>query len=114
MARPRKPLFDDSNPARYFKTDQPTAGVKVAGSGTKIRVLEERGHLGEDPHRHPGGHAVTGGSIRQAATSGGPEERSSGPPLRHVLGGLARASAQIQLGNHIRQRQCSYGMVSAT
>ena len=26
----------------------------------------------------------------------------------------ARHPAQIQLGNHIRQRQCSYGMVSAT
>jgi immune inhibitor A len=38
-----QPLFDDSNPARYFKTDQPTAGVTVAGSGTKIRVLDERG-----------------------------------------------------------------------
>ncbi|MFL6078581.1 MAG: immune inhibitor A domain-containing protein [Ornithinibacter sp.] len=37
------PLFDDSNPNRYFKTDQPTAGVKVAGSGTTIRVLDERG-----------------------------------------------------------------------
>ena len=38
-----QPLFDDSNPNRYFKNDQPTAGVKVAGSGTKIRVLEEKG-----------------------------------------------------------------------
>ena len=37
------PLFDDSNPLRYFKADQPTAGVKVAGSGTKIRVLDEEG-----------------------------------------------------------------------
>ncbi len=37
------PLFDDSNPMRYFKTDQPTAGVKVAGSGTTIRVLKEKG-----------------------------------------------------------------------
>jgi len=37
------PLFDDSNPLRYFKADQPTGGVKVAGSGTKIRVLEEKG-----------------------------------------------------------------------
>jgi immune inhibitor A len=37
------PLFDDSNPARYFKTDQPSAGVTVAGSGTKIRVLSENG-----------------------------------------------------------------------
>ena len=37
------PLFNDSNPNRYFKTDQPTAGVKVAGSGTTIRVLEEQG-----------------------------------------------------------------------
>ncbi len=37
------PLFDDSNPMRYFKTDQPTAGVKVAGSGTTIRVLDEKG-----------------------------------------------------------------------
>ena len=37
------PLFDDSNPARYFKTDQPTGGVTVAGSGTKIRVLQEKG-----------------------------------------------------------------------
>jgi immune inhibitor A len=37
------PLFDDSNPNRYFKTDQPTAGVKVAGTGTTIRVLEEKG-----------------------------------------------------------------------
>ncbi|WP_377643100.1 immune inhibitor A domain-containing protein [Oryzobacter terrae] len=36
-----QPLFDDSNPARYFKTDQPSAGVTVAGSGTKIRVLKE-------------------------------------------------------------------------
>ncbi|QKE85014.1 immune inhibitor A domain-containing protein [Arthrobacter sp. NEB 688] len=38
-----QPLFDDSNPARYFKTDQPTGGVTVAGSGTKIRVLAETG-----------------------------------------------------------------------
>ena len=37
------PLFNDSNPNRYFKTDQPTGGVKVAGSGTTIRVLEEKG-----------------------------------------------------------------------
>ncbi len=37
------PLFDDSNPARYFKTDQPSGGVTVAGSGTKIRVLDEKG-----------------------------------------------------------------------
>ena len=38
-----QPLFDDSNPNRYFKTDQPTAGVKVAGSGTTIKVLKESG-----------------------------------------------------------------------
>ncbi|MGG5260966.1 immune inhibitor A domain-containing protein [Phycicoccus avicenniae] len=38
-----QPLFDDTNPARYFKTDQPTGGVTVAGSGTKIRVLAENG-----------------------------------------------------------------------
>jgi immune inhibitor A len=37
------PLFDDSNPLRYFKADQPTGGVKVAGSGTTIKVLEEKG-----------------------------------------------------------------------
>ncbi len=37
------PLFDDTNPMRYFKTDQPTAGVKVAGSGTTIKVLKEKG-----------------------------------------------------------------------
>ena len=38
-----QPLFDDSNPNRYFKTDQPTAGVTVAGSGTTIKVLKESG-----------------------------------------------------------------------
>jgi len=37
------PLFDDLNRDRYFKTDQPTAGVKVAGSGTTIKVLKESG-----------------------------------------------------------------------
>lgn len=42
-----KPLFDDSNPNRYFKpfadAGQPRTGVKVAGVGVKIRVLQQDG-----------------------------------------------------------------------
>ena len=35
--------FDDSNPDRYFKRDLPGNGVRVAGTGTRITVLEESG-----------------------------------------------------------------------
>jgi len=42
-----KPLFDDSNPDRYFQpfadAGQPRTGVKVAGAGVKIRVLQQNG-----------------------------------------------------------------------
>ncbi|MFS0885531.1 immune inhibitor A domain-containing protein [Aeromicrobium sp. 179-A 4D2 NHS] len=42
-----KPVFDDSNPDRYFKpfadAGQPRTGVKVAGAGVKIRVLKQNG-----------------------------------------------------------------------
>jgi len=37
------PLFNDSNPLRYWRSAQPTAGVKVAGTGTSIKVLDEMG-----------------------------------------------------------------------
>ncbi len=41
------PLFDDSNPNRYFQPyvngGQPRTGVKVAGVGVKIRVLKQNG-----------------------------------------------------------------------
>ena len=35
--------FDDSDPERYFKEELPANGVRVAGTGTRIRVLEEDG-----------------------------------------------------------------------
>ncbi|WP_240181847.1 immune inhibitor A domain-containing protein [Nocardioides sp. 616] len=42
-----KPLFDDSNPNRYFQPQAdaglPRVGVKVAGAGVKIRVLSQNG-----------------------------------------------------------------------
>lgn len=42
-----KPVFDDSNPNRYFtpfaQAGQPRTGVKVAGVGVKIRVLQQDG-----------------------------------------------------------------------
>ncbi|HWH01371.1 MAG TPA: protease, partial [Pilimelia sp.] len=38
------PVFDDSNPDRYWTADNPRNSVKVAGSGTRIEVfLEARG-----------------------------------------------------------------------
>jgi immune inhibitor A len=37
------PVFDDSNPNRYFDPAQPRVGVKVAGEGVRIRVLDESG-----------------------------------------------------------------------
>ena len=73
------PLFDDSNPNRYFKTDQPTAGVKVAGTRHHDPGAGREGHLREDPDRHPGGHAVTNGNHPRTNNGGGPEDISSGP-----------------------------------
>jgi immune inhibitor A len=35
--------FDDSNPDRYFKPELPSNGVRVAGTGTRIRVMQENG-----------------------------------------------------------------------
>ncbi len=35
--------FDDSDPERYYKRELPANGVRVAGTGTRIRVLEEDG-----------------------------------------------------------------------
>ena len=37
------PTFDDSERDRYFKPELPANGVRVAGTGTRIRVLEEQG-----------------------------------------------------------------------
>jgi immune inhibitor A len=41
--QPGVPTFDDSNPDRYFKPELPSNGVRVAGTGTRIRVLQENG-----------------------------------------------------------------------
>jgi immune inhibitor A len=35
--------FRDRDPDRYFKPELPTNGVRVAGTGTRIRVVEENG-----------------------------------------------------------------------
>ena len=34
--------FDDSDPERYWSADNPWSSTKVAGSGTKIKVLKEK------------------------------------------------------------------------
>jgi immune inhibitor A len=41
--QPGVPTFDDSDPDRYFKPELPSNGVRVAGTGTRIRVLQENG-----------------------------------------------------------------------
>ena len=45
--RAANPLFDDSDPNRYFQpfvdAGLPRVGVKVAGVGVKIRVLQQSG-----------------------------------------------------------------------
>jgi len=41
--RAGNPTFDDSRPNRYFKPALPSNGVRVAGTGTTIRVLRESG-----------------------------------------------------------------------
>lgn len=38
------PTFDDSDPNRYWSSDNPWSSTKVAGSGTTIRVLAEQSH----------------------------------------------------------------------
>ena len=47
MARPANPLFDDSNPNRYFQpfvdAGLPRVGVKTAGAGVQIRVVNQKG-----------------------------------------------------------------------
>ena len=97
------PLFDDSNPNRYFKTDQPTAGVKVAGTRHHHPGAGREGHLGEDPDRHPGGHPVTTGTHPSMTTAAG--RRTSPParrPVRSAPGGPAvmqRAGPRVMGGS---------------
>ncbi|WEV79317.1 immune inhibitor A [Janibacter cremeus] len=38
------PLFDDTDPERYWDEDSPLASTKVAGSGTTIEVMSELSH----------------------------------------------------------------------
>ena len=39
-SQPAIPTFDDSDPNRYWSSDNPWASTKVAGSGTKISVVD--------------------------------------------------------------------------
>ncbi len=41
------PVFNDSNPNRYWTADNPLNSTKVAGSGTEIRVVLEQQRKGE-------------------------------------------------------------------
>ncbi|GAA2722104.1 immune inhibitor A domain-containing protein [Cellulomonas aerilata] len=41
--QPAVRTFDDSDPERYFKPELPSNGVRVAGTGTRIRVQDEEG-----------------------------------------------------------------------
>ncbi len=42
-ARPAVSSFDDTNPYSYYYAANPTGSVKVAGSGTKVKVLAKQG-----------------------------------------------------------------------
>ena len=121
------PLFDDTN---RTATSRPTCRPRRQGRRKwhQDPGAGGEGHLGEDPHRHPGGHPVTEGTRprHDERRAGGspparrrvrrprgcrermprermPRSRTPGAP-RHPR---PSCGAQIQLGNHIRQRQCS-------
>ena len=77
------PLFDDSNPMRYFKTDQPTGRREGRGQRYDDQGPQGERHLREDPDRHPGGHPV-GQGTRPAARRAAGRRSSSGPSPRSV------------------------------
>jgi immune inhibitor A len=46
-AQSAQPVFDDTDPNRYYDAADPQASVKVAGTGTKIRVVSSNTSKGE-------------------------------------------------------------------
>jgi immune inhibitor A len=46
-AQSAQPVFDDTDPNRYYDPADPQASVKVAGTGTKIRVVNSNDSKGE-------------------------------------------------------------------